>query len=708
MNRSSIPLKDKDKIKIKRLIKDIDIDIDMSTLTAQQQYELEDSFVEFVESYYKQRLDELTSAGKRVVVIDHLDLFQYDQTMADEYVEYPLLFHESLTDAVNSVSKAEYDFRVSVVNTPEVIDPNEVRAEDVRTYVGIKGLFNRITAPYLSPFEFTYRCKQCEEQFSRNIEEDGTVEPGYCSFCGKKGPFEELTHDREFRDECRIRLDARPDSPSNLDGSGITGVVRDELIDYGDRELSSYVGSDVVFYGVLLDRKDDDDRYGYYLDVRGFEFVNDDSDIDLVEYEEVIREEASKPDCLERFAQSIAPELYATDKWDTIFKLTVAYLFGSPRVDVPDGPTYRGDIHVAIISDPGMGKSLFTRSVELFSPKCERRSATGLASDVGLTAAAVQDTEFGKGEWTLKPGILVRGNGGHVIIDEIDKGPDNLERINDGLEGEQIISIDKGGISAKLRTRVGLLVTGNPKNGRFDQDEYSTIADEIDVDPTLLSRFDGIVTMVDYADEARDKKISETVGNAYKESLMVENGEREELDELQREIPVELGRAWVKFARENVEPVPTDAAIEKLSTWFSEDARQLNDDKQVVPATMRQFETGLRLASAYARLRLSDTLELVDVDRAIQVSKELIGENYDSSANVFDASVTDEGQRKMQSQKDKREAIVGMVRQQNEPVSVDMIASSLSIELGEVENHVDKLVQARRLYEPETGRFDVV
>ncbi|MFB6228383.1 MAG: LAGLIDADG family homing endonuclease, partial [Halobacteriales archaeon] len=60
--------------------------------------------------------------------------------------------------------------------------------------------------------------------------------------------------------------------------------------------------------------------------------------------------------------------------------------------------------------------------------------------------------------------------------------------VSEGVVLHNSISISKAGINATLKSRCALLGAANPKYGRFD--EYEPIAEQIELDPALISRFD--------------------------------------------------------------------------------------------------------------------------------------------------------------------------------------------------------------------------
>ena len=68
---------------------------------------------------------------------------------------------------------------------------------------------------------------------------------------------------------------------------------------------------------------------------------------------------------------------------------------------------------------------------------------------------------------------------------------------------QQTISVAKAGITTILNSRSAVLAAANPVFGRYDDNRSA--ADNIDLLPTILSRFDLIFIVRDLRDEARDK-----------------------------------------------------------------------------------------------------------------------------------------------------------------------------------------------------------
>lgn len=695
--------------------------------------DLTEMFTDFLRTHYRDEAYELARLfprEKRSLDIDWQDINRYDPDFADDIIEEystlrPILEAglQQLENPIDCDFQSEEFGNVNIrITLPDskCYSVGELRAQHRGRYLGIEGEIARITDPNERVMSAAFECERCGIVTTVPQTESEYKEPAACNGCDRKGPFS-LLFDHEgtaFVDQAKILLQQPPDEAGNRSGQGteIVVYVDDDLIEYGSQYgLAGRVGESATVYGQVqleqqTERQKKKPTFDRYFVADAISFEDGDDEIDVEEYRAEFERYAAIDNPYDLFANSIAPEIKTTPAWKKAELMGTAYLFGSPRIDPENGPTYRGDIHMAIFGDPGMAKSVFLRSIDDVSPDSVRRSATGLASDVGLTSAAVKD-DFGEGQYTLKPGILVQA-GAHCIIDEIDKGPDNLERINDALEGDQMITVSKGGIHASLKTRTGLLVSGNPEHGRFDQN--IPIAEQIDVDPTLLSRFDGIITLRDTVDPDQDDAVGGHILRSYRESAAMEKTSRGigvntdvKQEATQREVPLEVMQAWVKYARENIFPEIPEDVEDALRTFYVDVRGQnMDTDSDNIPATARKLEAGIRYAVAFARLRLSDTVEMQDAEKSIELSKLIVGENYDPETATFNADQTNEAQPK--TQKDKVDRILDALPDADEDaISISEIAASAQMEYETVEYRIEKLKNKSQtpITEPVTGRY---
>jgi len=218
------------------------------------------------------------------------------------------------------------------------------------------------------------------------------------------------------------------------------------------------------------------------------------------------------------------------------------------------------------------------------------------SSSTGLTATATKDKEFGGNDkWTLKAGALVLADGSIAGVDELDKmGEEERDSLHEALEQQQV-SVAKAGITATLNARCSFLAAANPTYGRFEQ--YEPVYDQVDLSPTLFSRFDLVFIIQDEIKEDKDRGIAKQIiqNNIQGEEnrkrrieIMKDKGldnisetnqylEDDEQGELDVPVPKELFQKYIYYANQNYSPVLGDGVEEFLTDKYI-DLRNSADD----------------------------------------------------------------------------------------------------------------------------------
>jgi replicative DNA helicase Mcm len=330
--------------------------------------------------------------------------------------------------------------------------------------------------------------------------------------------------------------------------------------------------------------------------------------------------------------------------------------------------------------------------------------------------------DFGDGQqWTLEAGALVLADQGIAAVDELDKmAPDDRSAMHEALE-QQSISVSKAGINATLKSRCSLLGAANPKYGRFDQ--YEPIGEQIDLEPALISRFDLIFTVTDQPDQEEDARLAEHILqtnyagelNTHRTETTASNYTEEEVETVTEEvaptIEPDLLRKYVAYAKRNCFPTMTEEAKAEIQDFYVDLRAEGTGDDAPVPVTARKLEALVRLAEASARVRLSDTVEKEDAERATDIARSSMEDiGMDPETGEFDADVVETGTSK--SQRDRVKNILDLVgeieEEYDEGAPVDVVverAEEQGIEPSKAEHEIEQLKQKGEVYTPTKGHL---
>ncbi|MDZ7849995.1 MAG: LAGLIDADG family homing endonuclease [Halodesulfurarchaeum sp.] len=290
--------------------------------------------------------------------------------------------------------------------------------------------------------------------------------------------------------------------------------------------------------------------------------------------------------------------------------------------------------------------------------------------------------------------------------------------VSQGVILHNSISISKAGINATLKSRCALLGAANPELGRFDR--YETPANQIDLEPALVSRFDLIFTVTDKPDEEKDANLAEHILrtnyagelNTHRTKVNTSNVSASDVDKATESvspaIEPDIMRKYIAYARSTCFPTMTDAAESRIREFYVDLRSQGTGEDSPVPVTARKLEAIVRLAEASARVRLSDTVEMEDAERALDIVETTLKEiGMDPETGQYDADVIETGQSKTQRDRIRtiKELIVEIESEFDEGAPIDEVlarAEEVDMDRSRAEHEIEKLKTQGEVYEPTT------
>jgi replicative DNA helicase Mcm len=670
----------------------------------------EEAFIRFIEDYldeqgnykYDKSIGEIAVKGLKSIVFDFTDIYSYDMDLARSILDDPRGIKPILEAVViaklrtkdpiytASLNRLHVRFRNLPADTPL----RKIGAEHIGKLIMVHGIIVRASAITPLIVKATFRCNVCGE--SNHIEQLGQTltKPQKCLSCDNRRSFELIPKESLFIDSQYVTIQERPEDlpPGQLPRS-LNIELKDDLVDIarpGDR---------IILTGTI----DLLQRYGRGGALRNFDLLIEASfaevsgrELELMELSAIdeaeIQEIATDPWVFRRIIQSISPSIFG---YEQIKEAILYLLFGGVNKDLPD-LRIRGDVNVLLVGDPGTGKSQMLNFASKAAPRGLLTTGRG-STAAGLTAAVVK--EGGTGNFILEAGALVLADKGICCIDEIDKMRDeDRGAIHPAME-QQIVPIAKGGIVATLNARASILAAANPTLGRYNP--YQTIAQNMNLPVTILSRFDLIFVLRDLPDEEKDARMAEHILRLHQTSSNVVPP-----------IDIQLLRKYITYSK-RIRPDISDEIINRFRDYYVKmrTASKEGGEAAAVAITARQLESLVRMAEARARSHLREDVTIEDAEAVInlmQTSLDQVG--IDVATGELDIDILYTGKpRSLQNQLQKVLKVISNMELRTGSVRDDDLFESLQSDHGigrtEAVRLLQTLMRDGTIYSPRPGFY---
>ncbi|PJE81574.1 AAA family ATPase [Candidatus Pacearchaeota archaeon CG10_big_fil_rev_8_21_14_0_10_32_42] len=650
----------------------------------------------FIDSY-KKKLKSSLRDENNVVFIDFMEIAEEAPVLSEELIKNPEETLRILEIAIEEMGLID-NVRVRLFNlqkSDEILIRN-VRSRHLNELIVIEGIIRQSSDVRPQVVNAKFECPSCGTVISVLQMEKKFREPSRCS-CGRRGGFKLIS--KEMVDTQRLIIEEAPDMlHGGEQPKRINVFVKEDLVDPKMEERTT-PGARVRVIGILkevpvpLSTGGMSTRFELALEVNNITPLEETfEELDINEEDEQqIRELAADPEVLKKLRESVVPSVWG---YNEIKESLLLQLFGGVQKQKTDGQKTRGDIHIMMIGDPGVAKSVILNFMANISPK--GRYVVGKStSGAGLTASVVRD-EYLKG-WSLEAGAMVLANKGLVCIDELEKmDPSDQSAMHEAME-QQTVTISKANVQATLKAQTSVLAAANPKFGRFDPSQG--IPQQINLPPALINRFDMIFTMRDIPNLRNDTKVADHI-----------------LEEHQKEaktmfIDKDLFRKYIAYARQRIQPKLTNEAVQKMKEFYVGLRNRPmieGQEMRTIPISARQLNSLIRMAEAAAKLRMSENVEEKDANVAIDLIKYYLEQvGFDEETGEIDI---DKISGKMRSsQRNKifmvRDAIYSLSKDDGEQVPIEKLEESLQGKLNpdEIEDAIEKLAKEGTIFKPRRG-----
>ncbi len=648
-------------------------------------------------NFYKKEIGRSVRAGKNIIFVDFDNISSFSHVLAEQLISSPEEVFQVLEVALEESGLVSHPrVRLSTIPETQFIKIRNIRAKHLNQLIAVEGIIRQASDVRPQVVNAKFECPACGTIISVLQIEKRFREPSRCS-CGRKGQFTLVT--KEMVDAQRIVIEESPESLSGGEQPRRISVFLKEDLVEPKMEEKTTPGARVKIIGVLkevpvpLQTGAISTRFDLAIESNNIiplEETFEEFEINE-EDERQILELAADKDLLKKMTDSIAPSIYG---YDEVKQTLVLQLFSGVKKKRADGTDSRGDIHVLLVGDPGVAKSILLKFMSMLAPKGRYivgRATTG----AGVTATVVRD-EFLRG-WSLEAGAMVLSNKGLVCIDEMDKMDEHdRSAMHEALE-QQSVTISKANIQATLRAETSVLAAANPKLGRFEP--FQVIAQQIDMPPTLLNRFDVIFILRDLPDRGRDEAIATHVLLEHKKE-----GKRQIVDK-------ELFRKYIAYAKQKVFPVLTDEAVSELKKFYVELRNAPVSAEGIVrpiPISARQLDALIRLSEASAKLKLKKKVSKEDAKLAVDIIKYyLMQVGFDQETKTFDIDRIATGIST--SQRGRiilvREALSRLENRMGKLIPLEELQKELEEKMDKegIEDSIQKLKQTGDIFEPRKG-----
>ena len=653
------------------------------------------------QNYYTQYVENIKKHSY-TIYIKFNDIAKFDPGFADELLEDAEENLKVMSVAAESLDVERPNDQQITIRVTELPASSEVSIWGLRQqftkFIKIKGIFIKPGEILLRPEKRQYECPACGSKTGiiRTRDFEPIKEMKKCG-CGRKGGFMVVSEELRNYQKIIIEEDIMEIGKRQIPKSKMILLLDDLTKPLLQSKL--LMGQKIIVNGYLKTKlvNNKGDALDTFMLCNSIEFEERGWDIIKTTEQEDKEFDVMAKDSklLPNLKQSIMPTIHGNDD---IKEALLYQLFGAENVYDDDGfLEERGTINIAVIGNPGLGKSYMAKRMQKFWPIYKYTSAI-TANGRGLIAAVVRDTELDK--YVLVSGTIPMCNKGLNAIDELDKmDKEEYGWLNNAMNDLQV-HIDKV-VHGRVETDTSIFATLNPIGRKFIESGTTPIYDQINLPADLLDRFDIIFPMKAQKEEGTQHKVFDI------SLLKRQNGTTPAKKEILPIIPEEKVIKYVASAR-RIKPVINEDVGKILKKRVFKFTHPKGS--QQIEVSNRIYGVIFRLIEASARIHRRVEVSVEDINNAMT----LLIASYKAQGLLTEEGIYDyvRMERINETESNIHLMVKKFVREREkeiEKVPVEDVVKHLdSFDTDKVEGIIDKMVFNGEMYNPTPGYLRLI
>lgn len=408
-----------------------------------------------------------------------------------------------------------------------------------------------------------FKCDNCKNIITVMQNDEQFKRPNQCS-CGTKSQLKLL--DKQRVNSLQLILEE-----NNKNLKEISVILKDDII----IEPNKILGKRIKIEGPLKDTNK--------IEADNIKLEEPSEDIVISkEDKKRILELASDPDLYKIIEKTISPAIYGFEK---IKEAGILQLFGGDK---------KSNIHILLIGNLGTAKTELIKIFATILPnniyiKCNRQLKENLTAEIIKKNNGI----------FIKGGPISLARRGICYVDNLEKIHKVPKREIEYTIDDQRVNIDHKNGSIPVDTNTSLFVIA-------DREEYDYTNSKV-LSEEFVDKFDIIFDTNDKLSKYNDEKVSSKILDTEKRT-----------DDF-KIVDTQLLKKYIIHARTIKPKLTPDAEKALTSFWFALRRKGAikGSSKQFGIIAPRQFKSLIKLADAYARIRLSNETCFEDVMSAI-------------------------------------------------------------------------------------------